>query len=274
MRISCSSLFLWEYSIYDMMEILLEAGIESVEFWAETPLFWMNRNDDSAVAALIETISIMPQGCTLHAPVLDLNPASYNDYVHEASIKETLWSLELAKMLGARTVTIHPGRRTVHRTPTNEDWMRFMRYLNICRDRAGILEISLALENSMKDVSSMCSSPDEMKNVLNEFPELFLTFDIVHAFLHSPETAVSFIDELGDRMINVHVGAPHNGKPHYPTHREKKMDGILRKLRDSGYNNDLTIEIDDKRYSKPLSREDKIKELIEERRYLESIFNA
>lgn len=272
MRISCSSLFLWEYSVYDIMEMLLEAGIESVEFWAETPAFWVNRNDETAVAALVEAISIMPGGCTLHAPILDLNPSSYNDYVHEATIKETLWSLELAKMLGARMVTIHPGKRTVHRTPTNEDRRKFTKYLKACKNRADFLGIALALENSMPDVSSMCSVPSEMKGVLNAYPGLFFTFDVVHAFMDSPETALSFIDELGDRIINVHVGAPHDGKPHYPSHHEKNMDTILRRLRDLGYKSDLTIEIDDKVYSRPLSREEKVKELIGERNYLEAIW--
>ncbi|MDD5473704.1 MAG: hypothetical protein PHU34_06090, partial [Candidatus Methanoperedens sp.] len=84
--------------------------------------------------------------------------------------------------------------------------------------------------------------------------------------------AISFIEELGDRIINVHVGAPHNGKPHYPAHREKKMEAVLRRLRGSGYDGELTIEIDDKVYSRHLSREDKVRELIGERRYLKSIW--
>ncbi len=272
MRISCASLFLWEYSIHDIVEILLEAGIESIEFWAETPFFWMNRNDETAVASLVEAISVMPHGCTLHAPILDLNPSSYNDLVHEATIRETLWSLELANIIGARMVTIHPGKRTVHRTPTNEDWEKFMKYLKASCEKADALGIPLALENSMPDISSMCSSPGEMKETLDGFPGLFFTLDVVHAYLDSPETALSFIEELGGRIVNVHIGAAHDGKVHYPTHREKKMEMVLRRLRDSGYRNDLTIEIDDKVYSKPLSREDKVRELNEEKKYLESIF--
>ena len=50
------------------------------------------------------------------------------------------------------------------------------------------------------------------------------------------------------------------------------MDIVLRRLRDSGYKGDLTIEIDDKIYPGPLSREEKIKELTDERKYIESIF--
>ena len=50
------------------------------------------------------------------------------------------------------------------------------------------------------------------------------------------------------------------------------MDAVLRQLKDSGYNGDLTIEIDDKVYPESLSRKDKVRELVEERKYLDSIF--
>ena len=273
MHLSCSSLFLWEYPVCDIMDILQKAGINSVEFWAETPFFWMDRNNETTVAQLIEAISVMTQGCTLHAPVMDLNPSSYNDLVHEATLKETLWSIELASILRARVVTIHPGKRTAHRKPTNEDWEKFMKYLEISFKKAKSSGVNLSLENSMPGVQSMCSDPGEMKEVLDQFPGLFFTFDVVHACLNSPQTAISFINDLGDKIINVHIGAPHNGKPHFPAHHEKKMDIILQLLRDSGYKGDLTIEIDDKIYQGQLTREEKIKELISERKYLKSIFN-
>jgi sugar phosphate isomerase/epimerase len=263
---------MWEYPLCDIMDIMLKAGIESVEFWAETPFFWMARNDVACVSELKKAISIMPQGCTLHAPVMDLNPSSYNDLVHEATIKETLWSIELGKNIGARIVTIHPGKRTAHRKPTNEDWRKFERYLGICLEKAKSMNVNLSLENNMPGVRSMCSDPVEMEEVLDKFPGLYFTFDIVHACINSRKTALSFIDEIGEKIINVHVGAPHNGKPHYPAHYEKKMEIVLQRLNDMGYNGDLTIEIDDKTFPAQLSREDKINELIHEREYLESIF--
>lgn len=273
MRLSCASLFLWEYSVYDIVNILLDAGIKSIEFWAETPYFWKYRFDSIALAELEETISIMPEGCTLHAPVLDLNPSSINGNVCEATIKETLWSLDLAKDIGARVVTIHPGKRTVHRAPTNEDREKFLKYLKVSKEKADFLGIRLSLENSMPGVQSMCSTPDEMKSILSKFPGLFFTFDVVHAFIQSPDIAMSFINELSDKIINVHVGSLHNGKPHYPSHRQKNMGAVLRALKDSGYDGDMTIEIDDQRYSRPLSRLDKVMELREEREYLEEIFD-
>ena len=209
----------------------------------------------------------------MHAPVMDLNPSSYNDLVHEATIKETLWSIELARTIGARVVTIHPGKRTAHRRPTDEDRDKFMKYLEISTKKAKNLGVNLSLENSMPGVQSMCSGPDEMKEVLDRFPGLFFTFDVVHAYINSPGIALSFIDELINKMINVHIGAQHNGKPQYPAHHEKKMDIVLHRLHDSGYKGDLTIEIDDKTYPQSLSKEDKVRELTGERKYLESIFN-
>ncbi len=271
MRISCSSLFLWEYQVCDIMEILQEAGITSVEFWAETPFFWMKRNEENGMTELKEAISMMPGGCTLHAPVMDLNPSSYNHLVSEATIKETLWSIELAHSLQARVLTIHPGKRTARRKPTTEDWERFYKYLEACSEKAKSWGVHLSLENSMPGVQSMCSNPEEMKDTLDKFPGLFFTFDIVHACLNYPRLAQSFIEELGDMIINVHIGAPHDGKPHYPIHYEKKMGLLLRRLIDSGYDKDLTIEIDDKVYPVPLSREEKIRELKVEREYLEDI---
>jgi len=272
MKLSCASLFLWDYSVHDLIEILLEAGIESVEFWAETPDFWKNRNNEKALVKLVEAISMMPGGCNLHAPILDLNPSSYNDLVHEATIKETLWSIELAKRMRAQVVTIHAGKRTVHRTPTNEDRIKFRRYLTESLEKAMSLDIRIAIENSMPDISNMCSRPDEVKEILEEFPGLYFTFDVVHASIQSPLVALSFIEELSSKIINGHVSAPHNGKPHFASNRNRNMGIVLNALRDSGYNGNLTIEIDDKTYSKQLSREDKVQELIRERKYLESIF--
>ncbi len=272
MRLSCASLFLWEYSVYEIMEMLVEAGIKSVEFWAETPDFWKDRNDAMEVAALEEAISMMPEGCNLHAPVLDLNPASINNNVHEVTVNETLWSLDLAKKIGAEIVTIHPGRRTVHRPPTDVDWERFLKYLVECKKKAERLGLRLSLENSMPAIRNMCVRPEEMKRVLDKFPGLFFTFDVVHASIVSPEMAISFIEQLGERIINVHIGAPHDGKPHYPAYLRRNMDSVLAALVDSDYKGDLTIEIDDRTYPKQLSREEKVKELTRERLYLENIF--
>jgi sugar phosphate isomerase/epimerase len=108
MRISCSSLFLWNYHTNEIIEILSRAGIDSIEFWPETPEFWMHRHEPDAIKQLKETISTLTDHCTVHVPILDLNASSYNEYVCKATIMETLWAIDLSSILYVRTNDVDP----------------------------------------------------------------------------------------------------------------------------------------------------------------------
>lgn len=275
MRISCSSLFLWDYGIEDIIEILVEAGIENVEFWAETPEFWRKRHEAGAVKYLGDAISVLTERCTVHAPILDLNASSYNEHVCEATIKEGLWAIDLARKLDASVLTIHPGSRTVHRPPTPEDWDRFYHYLTVITRYANDAGVTLALENLTPRVQSMCHIPSQMAEVLEKYPDLMMTLDIPHALQVDIDNALEFISELGERIVNVHIGDVHNGTPHFPGHiaRNPETATVLGKLNRSGYDGDLTIEIDDKLLTGHQSRSDKVSLLVNEKKYLMQVLS-
>lgn len=270
MRISCSSLFLWDYCIEDIIEILAEAGIENVEFWAETPDFWRKRHEDGAVKHLRDAISILTERCTVHAPILDLNASSYNEHVCEVTIKESLWAIDLTRKLDASVLTIHPGSRTVHRPPTPEDWDRLFNYLTITTRYANDAGVTLALENLTPKVQGMCYEPAQMVRVMEMYPDLMMTLDIPHALQVDVDNAIGFITELGERIVNVHVSDIQNGIPHLPGHivRNPQTITVLNKLKLSGYDGDLTIEIDDKLLLGHQSKEDKVSLLVNEKKYL------
>lgn len=270
MHISCSSLFLWDYTIENIIEILVEAGIENVEFWAETPDFWRRRHENGAVKNLRDALSALPEHCTVHAPILDLNPSSYNEHVCEVTIKETLWAIDLARKLDALVLTVHPGSRTVHRPPTPEDWDRFYHYLAITTGYAVDAGITMALENLTPRVQSMCHVYPQMVKVLEMYPTLMMTLDIPHALQVDGDNAIKFIEQLGERIVNVHVGDVQNGTPHFPGHivKNPQTSAVLDTLKRSGYDSDLTIEIDDKLLVRKQSREDKVSLLVNEKKYL------
>jgi sugar phosphate isomerase/epimerase len=272
MRISCSSLFLWEFQLEYMVDVLRKSGIECIEFWVETPCFWLKRDRADAVDELAHALSKL-EDCTLHVPILDLNPSSYNDGVSEATLKESLWSIQLAHELGAELVTLHPGSRTVHREPTQRDWEKFRCYLRECCNLASTLDVTLALENITPRIQNMCATVGEMRAVLEEFSGLMFTFDIMHALSFSFEHALSFL-ELSEYMLNVHVGNVRDGMHHLPLHRggNVEIEKILYTLREVGYDGFLTMEINDLVYERQLSSEDKVSELSCEREYLERIF--
>lgn len=285
MQISCSSLFLWEFDVETIVDILHKAGITWVEFWAETPDFWLKRDNAGVVHDLAQALSRL-DGCTLHAPILDLNPSSYNDYVSELTLHETLWSLELASKIGAEIVTIHPGNRTVHRTPTTRDLEKFKHYLKTSLKRATELGLTLALENLTPKKWNICTTPEEIKSEINEFEGLMFTFDIMHALTKSLDHALPFI-ELTERMVNIHVGSVWKGTHHLPLHISRPYNHttknysqneehdeavkILHALKNAGYDGILTIEINDLVYKQPLSQEEKVAELISEREYIEEL---
>jgi sugar phosphate isomerase/epimerase len=275
MEISCSSLFLWDYGIDEIATILGRAGIENIEFWAETPEFWQYRHEAKVVEHLEDVISTFFGHVTVHAPIMDLNPSSYNEHVRKATIKETFWAIDLSSKLDARVLTIHPGNRTVHRQPTPEDWEKFFDYLTVCTGYAREMGVVLALENLSPRLQNMCYKPSLMRDVLAKYPDLMMTFDIAHALQTGQDNALDFINELGGRIVNVHVGGVQNGTPHYPGHvaRNREIIEILGRLQRSGYDNDLTIEIDDKLISRDMSRSDKISALIKEKVYLIQALN-
>ncbi|HPR66742.1 MAG TPA: sugar phosphate isomerase/epimerase [Methanothrix sp.] len=266
-RVSISSMFLWDMDPECMAEVVDEAGIKEIEFWTETPWYWEGGRREEQAEEIKRALGGLRM--TLHAPVMDLNPSSYNDLVCQATIKESLRAIDLADFLGAEVVTIHPGKRTAKRPAREAERQKLRHYLNVCLSQAEEMGISLALENLEPAPWNICADPEEMGKFLGELP-LGMTLDISHA---APpiSRAMAFVETLKDRILNVHVSTTMNGVRHLPP-SDGSVDQILRALKDVGYEGPLTLELDDKKFSETLSKEDKVRVLIKERRHLESVW--
>ena len=266
-RVSISSMFLWDLDPKSMADVIAEAGLEEIEFWAETPWYWEGGRREEQAGEIKRVLGGLKT--TLHAPVMDLNPSSYNDLVCQATIAESLRAIDLAEFLGAEVVTIHPGKRTAKRPVREAERQKFRRYLDACLDRSEERRILLALENLEPAPWNICADPEEMNKFLGELP-LGMTLDISHA---TPplSTAIAFVETLQDRILNVHVSATREGVRHLPA-SDGSIDRVLTSLRDLGYKGPLTLELDDKKFPTTLSQEDKVRVLRRERRHLESVW--
>ncbi|MHC1631006.1 MAG: sugar phosphate isomerase/epimerase family protein [Methanotrichaceae archaeon] len=267
-RTSISSMFLWDQKPHEMARTITEVGLKGIEFWAETPWYWeQGRRPD-----LTEVIKKELDGMriTVHAPVMDLNPSSYNDLVHEITIEESLRTIDLAETLGAKIMIIHPGKRTTKRPVRKRDWIKFRRYLDACLDHAQEKKILLALENLEPSPSNMCTNPKEMNAVLEEY-SIGMTLDISHA---TPplSLALSFVELLADSILNVHVSTT-RGTTRHLRPSDGSVDEVLIALRDDKYKGPLTLELDDNKFPAILSKEDKVGVLRAERQHLESIWD-
>ena len=92
---------------------------------------------------------------TVHTPVLDLNPCSINPDVAEISVAYAVRSLEMAQMLGAAVLTVHPGgeRRNIQQGEANI--ARFDRYVSALREAALKDTVTVAIENMEPAVNSL-----------------------------------------------------------------------------------------------------------------------
>ncbi|WP_342678417.1 sugar phosphate isomerase/epimerase family protein [Methanofollis sp. UBA420] len=267
-RLAVSSMFFHEYPLDEIFASVEEAGLTGIEFWVETPHFWLRglpfADLDAAVRAYPSLAPI-----TLHAPVLDLNPCSINPRVSAASQQYAVEAVDLAHTVGAETVTVHPGRRTAKRRPSAYDYEHFRTYLARLRDAAERTGIRVAIENMEQTINSLLSTPEEMREVLDANPWLFFTLDVSHAMAVSPAVVRQYIDLCGDRLANVHLSIADSRKMHLPVAGNSYARDVVRALAAAGYDGCLTIEIEDRNFFHPLSVEEKITVLRQEKEFLE-----
>ncbi|WP_292459714.1 sugar phosphate isomerase/epimerase [Methanothermococcus sp.] len=269
LKVGCSTLFLWEYPIEVICDIFKDAGLNCMEFFPENPEFWEKRDDLDYICGLKKEFRHF---CLiLHAPTIELNPSSTNDYVYEASIKETIWSINLAKLYGAKYITIHPGKRPTKRPPREKEYIKFYKYLDVVLDYAKKNGITLCLENLPKKTNYICYSSQEMEEVLNKYTikNLKMTLD----FAHAKEETQNFVDKLNQYIKNIHISGVVDGKDHYPLELSqidfsKPVKDLIYKY---NYKNCFNLEINDKNYKRTLSKDEKMNVIIKEVGYLENL---
>ena len=79
--------------------------IEYVEILHDYPYWGLNNNRE-----LIDLINSYSLKYTVHAPFIEVNPASLNPALGKASVDEIKRSVDLANTLDSDIVVIHPGR--------------------------------------------------------------------------------------------------------------------------------------------------------------------
>ena len=254
---SVASMFFHEYTINEIFHFVSRSGLNAMEFWLETPHFWLR---DLPVDEVISCRDAHPGIATLtvHSPILDLNPCSINPEVARVSVEYAVRSIAIAGQLGAQVLTVHPGRRTAKRPPSNADYARFDHYVSVLRDAAKGNPQKIGMENMEPMVNSLLCTPERMRTLLDEEPWLFFTFDVAHAMAKSDSEAIRYIELCHDRLVNVHISRFDQGKAHFPLERHASMAMVMESLKDHHYNGSLTLEIEDLNLGRTLSYNEKI----------------
>ncbi|MDD1706834.1 MAG: sugar phosphate isomerase/epimerase [Methanoregulaceae archaeon] len=269
-RIAASSMFFHEYPIEEIFDFATEADMDTLEFWVETPDFWLKeRPVEELQACIIGHPRFAP--LTLHAPILDLNPCSINPRVAAVSVQDTISSLELAEAVGADLLTVHPGRRTAKRPPSAPDFRRFDNYIRQLEQAVTGKRVKVAIENIEKKLNSLLCTPEAVRELLDREPWLRFTLDVSHALRESVEEVNSYIDLCHDRLVHVHLGKTDGGTMHLPVEGSSRITNILHHLTDTDFSGVIAFEIEDRNFDHDLSSEEKILLLQNQARFVRSI---
>lgn len=252
-----SSMFFHEYQLEEIFDLVCESGLDTLEFWVETPHFWLRDLPEDELVTCINTNPAHPIP-SIHAPVLDLNPCSINPEVAAISVEYAARAVSLAERIGSGVVTVHPGRRTAKRPPSDADYRRFECYVNRLEEVSRGKNVTVAIENMERKVNSLLCTPESVRELLDREEWLGFTLDISHAMGTSTDEVYRYLDLCHDRLSNIHMSRSDGGTRHLPVRGYQVMADILGYTCDLGYRGCITLEIEDRNFAHDLSSEEKV----------------
>lgn len=159
MKIGFSTLALFAKPFEEWLEMAMVDGFNMMEILCEGP-YWprilLSENEG------LDIFSSYDISLYLHAPTIDLNPASLNPGIRDETLKQLFETIELASKIGAEAITTHPG--LIHRL---EDRVRSMglyysietlKIANKCAEDYGVI---FSVENMPNRYAYFCNNPEE-----------------------------------------------------------------------------------------------------------------
>lgn len=178
---------------------------------------------------------------TVHGPHLDWNLSSANRHLRELTARYFDRCLEFAIELGAAAMTYHYG------TPT---W-GYIRSGDTIQDPNLFYAKHLMALSANVPLGYEVGTFDMLKYVCDRVDGWGVNLDLGHAYMAagSDDGFYRFIDEFGDRLVEIH----HNGVNHYwggymehqPPHMNNTIDyqGAYTRLREIDYDGPIICEI-------------------------------
>jgi sugar phosphate isomerase/epimerase len=171
MKIGVSTLALFPKSLEEILDYLESIKIEYVEIIREYP--YHEIDSDLVNSYRFKT--------TVHSPLSDMNIASLNESIKNASVKEIKDSIDLASEIDASVVVVHPGHMAFLAREFPDELMETsLKSLKECSKYAVEQDITLCVEN-MPDMEGMiCKNLDELYELTQKI-NASMTLDVGHA---------------------------------------------------------------------------------------------
>jgi sugar phosphate isomerase/epimerase len=228
----------------DFLDFSSQLGAEHVEIKLDRPSLLSTLVEDKAISMVKDSLASYNFKCFLHAPSIDVNPASLNPKLGKASEENLLTALSFAGEVNAMLLVSHVGRlsrdypQNLVRKALENAIARLKRVADSSRD-AGII---FTIENDHKTSDHLIAGyPKQVLSLLREI-DCKLTFDVGHA--NTLGKIEDFFETLRTYMVNIHLHA-NNGvdDQHLPLSEGKmQINEILEKVKKSNFQPPLTLE--------------------------------
>ncbi|WP_240910629.1 sugar phosphate isomerase/epimerase [Thermococcus sp. MV11] len=184
----------------EWLEQVEALGFDFVELVSE----WPHYLTKETLPTFKEAFSAHKLKVTLHAPFSDLNLASFNERIREASLGIIRETLVLAAELDALVVTIHPG----HCSPVSVRNRR--KYLEIHRESLRRIArwgeeygVRIGVENMPRFPILDAQTCERLAEVIGDV-EIGITFDVGHLNTTTGNFS-GFLERFGTRIIHLHL---------------------------------------------------------------------
>lgn len=181
-------------SNFDYIEITLDPpGAHYQDVIPNTPKLWRILQEQD-----------LPVVCQMPTFVStgDLSP-----HIREGSLMEVAGGMQAAAALGARKIVLHPpffsGMGRYARDLSIELMLESLDFL-VAKGCEHGLEV--CLENLDGREDELGSNPASMAELLERYPEAYMTFDVAHAFVQGGNAAITrFMELCHERIRHVHI---------------------------------------------------------------------
>ena len=185
-------------------------------------------------------------GLVCHLPTF-LFTADLTDRIRQASIDETLDSLEVAAELQPLKVVLHPSYMMGMGVFVPElTKAHAMESLEILVEKAHALGLCLCLEN-MFPRTQWLIHPEEFVEILAKFPTVNLLLDVGHAHIEDAggKKCLQFIEMFPDRIGHLHVSDNFGKEDQHLPIGAGIIDfpRVVKALKKTGYNDTITLEV-------------------------------
>jgi sugar phosphate isomerase/epimerase len=207
-QILFSSTLAWSLPVEEIVPFAKASGIDGLEIWAEH--VWHYQSDPQ----LIHKRNNFTLSFTLHAPSWDLNIASLDQEIREASIARIFHSIELADRIGADSITFHPGKATLPILGNDYYEEILLESVDKIVQKAKKYGKTMSLELMEEKPNEWITSPDALNQFIRScHTSLFTTFDIAH--IKSTESPIAAFGET-DRVNKIHLSDNLSNRLHVP----------------------------------------------------------